>query len=488
MALNGVMLQAFEWNLPSDGNHWNWLKNQAEYLKNIGVTAVWLPPASKGEGGINDVGYGIYDAWDLGEFQQKGAVRTKYGTKQELVSATRTLRSKGISVYADVVLNHRVGADVTEKVQVVEVDPENRLRDITAPHNINAWTKFDYPVRNGTYSRFQYNFQHFVGVDYNNANKRKAIYRILGENKYWSTEVDSEKGNYDYLLGADVNVKNTQVRKELEDWSLWMIETLKLDGFRIDAAKHIDRSFVRSLLTMIRSKVGRNFFSVAEYWKGNLSDLKDYLNRLGGITTLFDTALHYRLQAASLQGKNYDLRRILDNTLVKDNPSHAVTFIDNHDTQPGEALESWISDWFRPHAHALILLRKDGYPCLFYGDVYGLHRNGVRGPSATYVKSLLSVRRFKAWGGQVDYFDHPNTIGWVRQGDRAHPRSGLAVVLTNGEVGWKRMSLGVRFARKTFYNILAPKGLHPTPNVTIAGDGFGTFYAGGASIAVYVQA
>ena len=56
---------------------------------------------------------------------------------------------------------------------------------------------------------------------------------------------------------------------------------------------------------------------------------------------------------------------------MKENPLLAVTFVDNHDSQPGQALASWVADWFKPLAYALILLRRDGYPCVFYGDYFG---------------------------------------------------------------------------------------------------------------------
>ena len=44
--------------------------------------------------------------------------------------------------------------------------------------------------------------------------------------------------------------------------------------------------------------------------------------------------------------------------------------MDNHDSEPGQALESFIENWFKPLAYALILLRKGGLPCVFYGDYY----------------------------------------------------------------------------------------------------------------------
>ena len=42
---NGIMMQYFEWNLPNDGQFWNKLKEDAPHLEEIGVTAVWIPPA-----------------------------------------------------------------------------------------------------------------------------------------------------------------------------------------------------------------------------------------------------------------------------------------------------------------------------------------------------------------------------------------------------------------------------------------------------------
>lgn len=77
------MMQYFEWNLPNDGKLWKQLREDASHLHEIGVTAIWIPPAYKADE-QQDEGYATYDLYDLGEFEQKGTVRTKYGTKDEL--------------------------------------------------------------------------------------------------------------------------------------------------------------------------------------------------------------------------------------------------------------------------------------------------------------------------------------------------------------------------------------------------------------------
>jgi alpha-amylase len=100
----------------------------ASSFYNEGITCVWLPPAYKGQGGIHDVGYGVYDMYDLGEFDQKGTGRTKYGTKEEYLSCVKALQKIRLGVIADIVFNHRMGADEKETVMAVEDNPSNRNR------------------------------------------------------------------------------------------------------------------------------------------------------------------------------------------------------------------------------------------------------------------------------------------------------------------------------------------------------------------------
>src|SRR3982750_118500 len=122
---NGTMIQFFHWYTPADGSLWKHTKEEAPRLAKLGLTAAWLPPASKAAGGGYSVGYDVYDLYDLGEFDQKGTIRTKYGTRNELEEATKTLKVAGIQVILDVVVNHKGGGDEVEKMMAVKVDPED---------------------------------------------------------------------------------------------------------------------------------------------------------------------------------------------------------------------------------------------------------------------------------------------------------------------------------------------------------------------------
>ena len=71
--INGVLMQYFHWYSPADGTLWDTVAMKSRELAEAGITALWLPPAYKGIGGEAEVGYGVYDLYDLGEFDQKGS-------------------------------------------------------------------------------------------------------------------------------------------------------------------------------------------------------------------------------------------------------------------------------------------------------------------------------------------------------------------------------------------------------------------------------
>ena len=156
-----------------------------------------------------------------------------------------------------------------------------------------------------------------------------------------------------------------------------VFKSYKCRWFRLDAVKHIRADFFEDWLEEMRDATEKELFTVGEYWSTNVETLNQYLKETNYSMSLFDVPLHYNLFNASNCCGHYDMRTILDNTLVKSHPDLAVTFVDNHDTQPGQSLNSWVQDWFKPQAYALILLRRDGYPCIFYGDYYGIPHNKI---------------------------------------------------------------------------------------------------------------
>lgn len=478
---NGTIFQGSEWYVPNDGQHWDRLGNAAKHLSERGITAIWIPPASKGTS-QDDVGYGSYDLYDLGEFDQKGTVRTKYGTKQQLLKAISQFHRYGIQVYADVVINHKGGADFTEKVLAVEVATDNRNQVVSEEYLIEAWTGFDFPGRNSKHSSFKWRWEHFSGVDWDQSREVSKIFKF--SSKEWNWEVFSEFGNYDYLMYSDIDFDNPEVCAEIKHWGVWITNELDLDGFRIDAVKHIKHSFLQEFVTYVRQQTGKEMFAVAEFWHGDLRTIEHYLAKTGYTQSAFDVPLHYNFYQASTSDSSYDMRNILNGTLVASNPIKAVTFVDNHDSQPGQALESTIQPWFKPLAYAFILTRAEGYPCVFYGDYYG-----TKGTTSYEIPALqdrldplLKARKHYAYGPQHDYFDHHNIIGWTREGEISRTKSGLAALISNGLGGNKLMYVGTQHAGETWIDLTG----NNSTVVTINNDGYGDFYVNGYSVSVYI--
>ena len=151
---NGVLLQGFHWYIKPEEKLWKQLQEKVKSYKEMGFSAIWLPPAYKGVGGINDNGYGVYDLYDLGEFNQKGSIETKYGTKVDYLACIQAFQKAGIDVYGDIVLNHKMGADGTEIVNAKEVNRQNTNEIISGDEQIKVYTLFTFPGRNKKYSDF----------------------------------------------------------------------------------------------------------------------------------------------------------------------------------------------------------------------------------------------------------------------------------------------------------------------------------------------
>ena len=476
--INGMIMQYFEWYMKSEGNLWNIISKDVEELANIGITALWLPPAYKGINGKDDVGYGVYDLYDLGEFDQKGSIKTKYGSKEEYINCINKLKQKGIECYADIVLNHKMGADMLQTIPATKVDWGDHYKELSEQEIVRVATKFTFPGRKHKYSDFEWNWTHFHGIDYNDKTGEHAIFKF--KDKSWDNAVDEEFGNFDYLMGADIDFTNQEVVEECYKWAKWYLEETGVNGFRLDAVKHISSEFYKNFIRKIRQEIDGKLFCVGEYWSSDISRLHRYIQETEGEISLFDVPLHYNFFNAS-NDEDYDLSKILDNTLTKDNASMSVTFVDNHDTQPGQSLESFIGNWFKLPAYSIILLRDEGYPCVFYGDYYGIPHDNIE--PLKKLEILMKLRKEKAYGDQTDYLDNPNYIGWTRSGDEEHLKSGLAVIISNSCDGEKTMYIGEKFAGMQFIDALG----NYEERVTIDEKGCGVFKVKEKSVSVWVQ-
>lgn len=487
-----TLLQFFHWYYPDGGQLWSEVAEKAEALAAIGITDVWLPPAYKGASGGYSVGYDTYDLFDLGEFDQKGSVATKYGDRAGLEHAASALREKGLRVIHDVVFNHKMGADETESVRVRRVNPDDRTQIEDEAFPARAYTRFTFPGRQGQYSKFIWDGKCFSGVDVIQEPDENGIFRLVNEygDGEWNEEVDSENGNFDFLMGADVEFRNKAVYEELKYWGRWLAGQVPVDGFRLDAAKHIPAWFFRDWVGHMRETVSPELFVVAEYWHPDMDALTNYLELVDKQLMLFDVGLHQRFHDASGQGAEFDMRTIFHGSLVSSAPDHAVMLVDNHDTQPLQALEAPVQPWFKPLAYALILLREAGVPCVFYPDLFGARYTDKGGDGGDYeiemppvpsLEKLLAARHRFANGPQTDHFDDSNCVGFIRHGTADEP--GCVVLMSNGDEAAKTIDLGRDHAGASFVDFLGNRG----DRITADDQGKVAFWSNGGSVSVWVR-
>ncbi|MBT2620100.1 alpha-amylase [Chryseobacterium sp. ISL-6] len=488
--MNGIIIQFFHWY--HTGNLWNEFMGKCEYLKDMGFTAVWFPPAVKCASGIDGRGYDVYDPYDLGEFNQKGSIHTRYGTKDEYLQAIDKAHKYDMSVYADIVLNHRMGGDDSEIITIHQVNDESRNEKISGSFIANAYTKFNFYERKGKYSNFIWDFNCFSGIDnvIKDNENIKGIFKIHNEyGTEWNQSVSHQLGNYDYLMGADIEYRNPYVVREMKNWIKWYLDTTHVDGLRLDALKHIPVDFLKEWITYIKKELKPDCYILGEYWKEEAGKITDFSDKIEDMLSCFDVPLHYNFFTASNQGKDYDLSQILKGSFLKEKPIFSVSFVENHDTQQLQALESTVQDWFKPIAYAIILLSENAYPCVFYPDLFGAEYSDVKDkqkieiiiPKIEILPKLLKARQQFAYGEQINYFDHPNCIAWIRKGNYEH--DGCIVIISNSGQGYKVIELGKENAHTRYMDFT---GLKQNEIVTDE-NGKGRFEVNSRSVSIWIK-
>ena len=410
MQLRGTILQPWNWHSPKlDGNGKNLfqqLEADASRIKNMGFTAVWLPPSSEGVDGQNDVGYSIKNWYKLDS--------TKYGNKTQLRNACLALNKNGIEVYHDQVHNHLMGGDIEQGVWCLHVKCNNKNERLD---DTKVWFKTNIPT---DYPWLSLNQSHFDAYHPNGHD----CWALSGK------QFDRE-AKQDPLMGCDLDFDSVDLVKKLETFGLWFKDEVPVDGYRFDAVKHIRPKGTLGFLTSMRNSESKKLFAVGEYFDSNIDELQNYIHATYGQISLFDFTLQRKLVDASRSGNSFDMSSLHRRTLTREQAVLSVPFVHSHDDQPpvhgGQHRGEYVGDWFISQAYAMILLRDEGYPMV--ADVDLLNHSKI-------IKRFMLARGDCTYGHRHDRFDHNNTVGWSFSGGFGFDNS-MAVVLTNGNYGRK---------------------------------------------------
>ena len=182
----------------------NGITEKLDYLKNLGITLIWVCPIFKSP--MDDNGYDISDYYD---------VNPEFGTKEDLEKLIAEAEKRGIKVILDLVINHT--SDEHEWFLEALKNPESKYRNY-------------YIFKRGENGLPPTNWRsHFGG---------SAWEKVEGE--------ADEDGNEMYYLHLftkkqpDLNWENPEVRKELYEMVNYWLEK-GIAGFRVDAINSIKK-------------------------------------------------------------------------------------------------------------------------------------------------------------------------------------------------------------------------------------------------------
>ena len=340
----GVMLQGFYWDSFSQ-SQWVKLEKQADELSRY-FKLVWLPQSASCNG--TSMGYDdLY--WFPGHYD------SSFGTETELRSLINTFKAKGIGTIADVVINHR--------------------------KNISSWV--DFPKET------------YKGVTYELKSTDICADDDGGKTKTWASQNGySVSSNNDTGEGwdgmRDLDHKSENVQTNVQAYLGMLLNDLGYVGFRYDMVKGYAGSY-----TKLYNQDSQPQFSVGEYWDGNATAVRNWINATGKTSAAFDFPFRYTVRDAI---NNNDWRKLSGTSLITDDnfKRYSVTFVENHDTEKRSNADQ---DPIRKDTLAAnaFLLAMPGTPCVFYRHWIDCKQD---------IKAMIDVRNAAGIHNQSEFLQY----------------------------------------------------------------------------------
>lgn len=428
-----VVLQAFWWDYHNNNfeeSYANYLTELAPRLKELGVNAVWIPPFCKASG-TNNVGYGPFDQYDLGDKYQKGrgsnrdaANQTRMGTKDDLLRMIAVMHANGIEVICDMVLNHTTdpgGEDggAGGKDPMARDDQWKNFRYVCYKTPYKDGGETDYLSREGRWPKNWPNFHPNTGHDCNDGDWCSS---------WWGPDICYMEGAYGQSSNAIYNPKQGKnyMRDNARSWAMWLKKQTAVDGFRWDAVKHFpefvqqDISYNLKYVLPDWAQGGEDMFNIGEFidGKGRIDQYTTDVQYANGgdefLMGAFDCPLHYGIQSITEGGGYADMGSVVNSQLnrryVTYGDGHKVhrstNYINSHDNfrptldENGNYIDDkWGSDMggpIHPNNYRLgiayaTIAALDGNVCVFMEDLFNLN-NSNRWTHHPSSKEELPVR------------------------------------------------------------------------------------------------
>ena len=324
------------------------------YLKDLGITTLWLNPWYDNHDGLNEKekytpenkldllrGEAIADYHGYGATDFYG-VEERLGdlaTLQELVEAAHAL---GLKVVQDQVANH-VGP---YHPWVSDPPTPAWFHGTAAHHRENTWQTWTIP------------------------------------DPYATPELrESTLDGWFINLLPDLNQEDPEVRRYLIQNALWWVGITGLDGVRQDTVPYVPRTFWRDWSAALKRQYP-NLNLLGEVFDGDTTKVAFYQAGRArfdgvdsGIDSLFDFPLFYRLRETFGEGKSIKpVAEQLARDHVYENPNQLVTFVGLHDVDRFMNLKG--ADTTGLQLALTFILTSRGIPLIYYGDEVALPGGG----------------------------------------------------------------------------------------------------------------
>jgi glycosidase len=323
------------------------IKNHLPYLKELGVTTLWLTPIVKNGAAQDYHGYGAVDLY---------AVEPHLGTLQDYQELVVTAHQQHLKVFFDAVPNH-----VGPKHPWAENPPLPDWFHGTLQHHLDSFS----PVKGN-----------FYGRPSGQATGNDPFEALADPHAPLSMKKNLTEGWFFGVL-PDMNTENPMVAQYLLQNSIWWTEASGLDGFRVDTFPYVSRKFWAEWHAGLRriypylTTIGEVFHPDPRVTSFFVGGVKRYDGIDSGLSTEFDFPMYFTLREALLG--NAPVGRIAD-VLRHDSlyvhPEMLVPFFANHDV-PRFASAEGSSAAKQKLAFGLTLTLR-GIPEIYYGDEIGM--------------------------------------------------------------------------------------------------------------------
>lgn len=389
----------------SEGEKWQGgtlkgITDKLDYIKNLGCAAIWLSPIFKNRKEADTYhGYGIQNFLD---------VDPRFGTLKDLQRLVKEAHKKDMYIILDIVINHT---------------GDNWAYPGGYPYYYSQGERFPFGFwrEADPSSDIQWPDDAVWPLEFQNP----ECYRRKGEIKNWDSFPEARDGDFCSL--KEIDTSNREVLRALIDIYKYWIAVADIDGYRLDAVKHIEDSSAAIFCSAIREyaqSIGKkNFFLFGEII-GDDRFIDQYIARnarIPGTNERFpslDAALDFPLwgilewvikglkSSAELRARYERFKELYSDHGQAG--QYFVTFVDNHDQIGRSPRGRFLHDNHIQKQSALAigyLLTSIGIPCLYYGTEQGFNGGG---DNDKYIRECMFGGKWGAFNTTGYHFFNPD--------------------------------------------------------------------------------